>query len=278
LQTVKLRGDQRYGELSHITSVAETISSLVEDCVPKDMVGQPIPSECFIIHNVAMASHSTERREVKDWDNQIWADSRKSPTFAELLQFLQEQVNGRKANLSETWMEIFKLQIKKPTNAEEATAAVTSFISQAEKFGLKTSDHELVLSSLILSKLQNFISTEELRRITDTLMISNFQSKTSTESQVNAVGKAGRNFSFFESQGGSKCQNRVSSCIHGGRFGKGDGCSRPGETTSPSSIRCEKAKSDVFFPSTFHAFSCESLLEFSGPGIVQERVKMQVSP
>jgi hypothetical protein len=178
-----------FGELKHVTSVAETISSLVGDCVPEGLLNKPIPTECLILHNVAMASHSTERREIKDWKSQIWADLQRMPTFNELLQFLREQVNGRKTNLSETWIEVFKLQIRKPTSSGEATAAVTSFISRAEKLGLRTSDHELVLSSLILSKLQNCISTEGFRRITDT--ISNFHSKTATESQLAAVGKAG---------------------------------------------------------------------------------------
>jgi hypothetical protein len=178
-----------FGELKHITSVAETISSLVGDCVPEDLLNLPIPTECLILHNVAMASHSTERREIKDWKTQIWNDLHRMPTFNELLQFLREQVNGRKTNLSETWIEVFKLQIRKPTSSGEATAAVTSFISRAEKLGLPTSDHEMVLSSLILSKLQHCISTEGFRRITDT--ISNVHTKTATESQLAAVGKAG---------------------------------------------------------------------------------------
>jgi hypothetical protein len=64
------------------------------------------------------------------------------------------------------------------------------FISRAEKLWLQTSDHELMLSSLILSKLQNCISTEGSRRITDT--ISNIHTKTATESQLAAVaGKTG---------------------------------------------------------------------------------------
>jgi len=125
-----------FGELKHITSVAETISSLVGDCVPEDLLNLPIPTECLILHNVAMASHSTERREIKDWKTQIWNDLHRMPTFNELLQFLREQVNGRKTNLSETWIEVFKLQIRKPTSSGEATAAVTSFISRAEKLGL----------------------------------------------------------------------------------------------------------------------------------------------
>ncbi len=59
-----------------------------------------------------MASHSIERREVKDWKCQIWADFQRMPAFAELLQFLREQVNERKTNVSETWIDVsFKLHI-----------------------------------------------------------------------------------------------------------------------------------------------------------------------
>jgi hypothetical protein len=159
--------------------------------VPRGLLNKPSPVECLILHKEAMASQSTERREVKDWKSQIWADFQIMPAFAELLQFLREQVKERKTNVSETWIEVFKLQIKKPTSPGEASAAVTSIISRAEKCGLQTSDHELVLSSLILSKLQNSVSPEGLRRIELRIRFQIIKWKTTKESQINAVAKAG---------------------------------------------------------------------------------------
>jgi hypothetical protein len=95
-----------------------------------------------------MASHHAERRAIQDWCDAIHAEKGRQPTLEELLVFLREQANGRKSNVTEIWMEVMKLPFVKPTTSGEASAAVHSFISQAEALGLQSSEFGLVLSSL----------------------------------------------------------------------------------------------------------------------------------
>jgi hypothetical protein len=76
-------------------------------------------------------------------------------------------------------MEVLKLPFVKPATSGEASAAVHSSISQAETIGLQTSEYGLILSSLILPKMQDTITAEGLKRITAT--IANFYSKIASD-------------------------------------------------------------------------------------------------
>ncbi len=141
----------------------------------------------LIVSSSAMskASHASERRAIQDWREAIFDEKEQQPTFDELLVFLREQANGRKSNVMEIWMEVLKLPLEKPATSGEASAAVHSFISQAETLGLPTSKFGLVLSSLVLSKLQDTITPEGLHKITVT--IAHFYSELAPESQPAAA-------------------------------------------------------------------------------------------
>jgi hypothetical protein len=122
-----------------------------------------------MLHNVAMASHHAERRATQNWRDAVHAEKERQPTFEELLVFLQEQANGRKSNIAEIWMEVMRLPFEKPTSSDEASAMVHSFISQAEALGLQSSEFGLVLSSMLLFKLQDTIAPESLQKISTTV-------------------------------------------------------------------------------------------------------------
>jgi hypothetical protein len=92
-------------------------------------------------------------------------------------------------------MEFLRLQVDKPASSSEASAAVQAFISCGEKLGLQTFEYQLVLSSLILSKLQDSITEEGLQRISAT--VSNLWSKTVSEAQI--VAKTVTKREFFSS-------------------------------------------------------------------------------
>ncbi len=66
----------------------------------------PIPTDCLIIHNVAMTSHASERRAIQEWRDAIFQDYDRQLTFDELRKFLREQANGRKSNTTEIWMKV----------------------------------------------------------------------------------------------------------------------------------------------------------------------------
>ncbi len=155
-----------------------------------------------------MASHASERRAIQEWREAIFDEHERQPNFDELLVFLCEQANGRKSNSVEIWMEVLKLPFAKPGTSGEASAAVHSFISQAETLGLPTSEFGHVLSSLVLSKIEDIITPEGLHRITTT--IANFYSKITSESQPAAaiIGNSVPSL-FYCSKKGSK----ISTCV-----------------------------------------------------------------
>jgi hypothetical protein len=68
--------------------------------------------EYLLIHNIAMTSYAAERRGIQEWrQKNIYTESQRQPTFEELLKILGEQANGRKASVSEIWMEVLKLKM-----------------------------------------------------------------------------------------------------------------------------------------------------------------------
>jgi hypothetical protein len=173
-----------YGNFNQTNAIFTTIQSLVKGQIAKELSSEPIPSECYILHNVAMAS----RRATQIWCDAVHAEKGRKPSFEELLVFLLEQANGRKSNVTEIWMEVMKLPFVKPTSSDEASAVVHSFISQAEALGLQSSEFGLVLSSLILPKMQDIITAEGLQKITTT--VANYYSKVDSEQRPAAAAIA----------------------------------------------------------------------------------------
>jgi hypothetical protein len=153
--------------------------------VDKGCWAEPIPSDCSIIHNVAMASHASERRAIQEWREAIFDEHQCQPNFDELLVFLREQANGRKSNTTEILMEVYKLPFTKPATGMEASAVVHSFLSQAEALGLQSSEHSHMLIGLILYKLEDVITPEGLQKITIT--VANFHSKVESEQRSAAA-------------------------------------------------------------------------------------------
>jgi hypothetical protein len=90
-----------YGNFSHTNAIYTTINSLVKGQIPKELLSDPIPSDCYILHNIAIASHHAERRATQNWRDAFHAEKGRQPTFEELLVFLQEQANVRKSNSTE---------------------------------------------------------------------------------------------------------------------------------------------------------------------------------
>jgi hypothetical protein len=173
------------GDFNHVNAIYTTINSIVRGHVDKGCWAEPIPSDCFIIHNVAMASHASERRAIQEWREAIFDEHQRQPNFDELLVFLREQANGRKSNATEILMMVYKLPFTKPATGMEASAVVHSFLSQAEALGLQSSEHSHMLIGLILYKLEDVITPEGLQKITIT--VANFHSKVESEQRSAAA-------------------------------------------------------------------------------------------
>jgi hypothetical protein len=82
---------QTYGNFNHTNAIYTTIHSLVKGQIAPEFWNEPIPSECYIIHKVAMASHQAERRAIQDWRDAVHAEKSRQPTFEELLVFCESR-------------------------------------------------------------------------------------------------------------------------------------------------------------------------------------------
>ncbi len=120
---------RNFGDFGHTNAIFTTIHSLVKGQIPPELWREEIPSECYILHNVAMASHHAERRATQNWREAVYGEKGRQPTFDELLVFLQEQANGRKSNSTEILMGVYEIPFVQPTTSAEASAVIYSFRS-----------------------------------------------------------------------------------------------------------------------------------------------------